>query len=44
MKVLLSFILFIFIAAEIKAQVASSSLYITLSDIQSVQYTVCTNY
>ncbi|MDO8994984.1 MAG: hypothetical protein Q7U83_18095, partial [Daejeonella sp.] len=37
MKVLLSFILFIFIAAEIKAQVASSSLYIKLSDIQSVQ-------
>lgn len=37
MKVLLSFILFFFIAAEIKAQVASSSLYITLSDIQSVQ-------
>lgn len=37
MKVLLSFILFIFIATEIKAQVASSSLYITLSDIQSVK-------
>lgn len=37
MKVLLSFILFIFITTEIKAQVASSSLYITLSDIQSVQ-------
>jgi hypothetical protein len=37
MKVLLSFILFFFVAAEIKAQVASSSLYITLSDIQSVK-------
>jgi hypothetical protein len=37
MKVLLSFVLFFFIAAEIQAQVASSSLYITLSDIQSVR-------
>ncbi len=37
MKVLLSFILFFFVAAEIKAQVASSSLYITLSDIQSIK-------
>ncbi|MDP3467933.1 MAG: hypothetical protein Q8S11_06335 [Daejeonella sp.] len=39
MKVLLSFILLLFIAAEIKAQVASSTLYITLSDIQSVKIT-----
>lgn len=37
MKVLLSFILFFFVAAEIKAQVATASLYITLSDIQSVR-------
>ncbi|MFA6945870.1 MAG: hypothetical protein WC220_08185 [Pedobacter sp.] len=37
MKVLLSFILFILIAAEIKAQAASASLYITFSDIQSVR-------
>ena len=37
MKVLLSFVLYFLIATEIKAQVASSSLYITLSDIQSVQ-------
>jgi hypothetical protein len=37
MKVLLSFIFFFLIAAEIKAQMATSSLYITLSDIQSVQ-------
>jgi hypothetical protein len=37
MKVLLSFVLFFFIAAEIQAQVASTSLYITLSDIQSVR-------
>lgn len=37
MKVLLSFVLFFFIAAEIQAQVATSSLYITLSDVQSVR-------
>ena len=37
MKVLLSFVLFFFIAAEIQAQMASASLYITLSDIQSVR-------
>jgi len=37
MKVLLSFIFFLLFAAEIKAQVAISSLYITLSDIQSVK-------
>jgi len=37
MKVLLSFILFFFIAPEIRAQVATASLYITLSDIQSVK-------
>ncbi len=37
MKVLLSFILFFLFAAEIKAQVASASMYITLSDIQSVK-------
>lgn len=37
MKVVLSFILFFLIATGIKAQVASTSLYITLSDIQSVQ-------
>lgn len=37
MKVFLSLLLFVFITTEIKAQVASSSLYITLSDIQSVK-------
>jgi len=37
MKVLLSFIFFLLFAAEIKAQVVISSLYITLSDIQSVK-------
>lgn len=37
MKVCLSFILFFIIATEIKAQVASSSLNITLSDIQSIR-------
>ena len=37
MKVLLSFILFILIATEIKAQAVTSSLQITLSDVQSVQ-------
>ena len=37
MKVLLSFILFFLIAAEIKAQATSASLYITFSDIQSVR-------
>jgi len=37
MKVVLSFMLFFIFATEIKAQVATSSLYITLTDIQSIR-------